>query len=85
VTLSGLTDGAALGSTVTFSPTISTTGGIARVTYNVDERPVATQTGGTFRHTWSSSGWGRRYAHVYVAVTDRNGITGYSQVIRLRR
>ncbi|MDR7417394.1 MAG: G8 domain-containing protein [Armatimonadota bacterium] len=85
VTLSGLVDGAALGSSVTFAPTIAAASGVARVTYYVDERAVATQTSGTFRFTWSSSGWTRRYAHVYVAVTDRNGATGYSQVIRLRR
>jgi hypothetical protein len=85
VTLTGLTDDSPLGSSVVFAPAISAGSGIQRVTYYVDERAVATQTSGTFRYTWSSSGWTRRYAHVYVAVTDRNGDTGYSQVIRLRR
>jgi hypothetical protein len=85
VALSGLTDGAPLGATVTFAPAITAPAGVARVTYYVDERGVATQTAGPFQFTWSSSGWSRRYAHVYVGVTDRNGKTGYSPVIRLRR
>lgn len=84
-TLPGLTDDAQLGSTVTFAPEITAPGGVERVTYYVDEQAVAVQTSGTFRFTWSSTGWTRRYAHVYLAVTDRNGKTGYSRVVRLRR
>ncbi|MDR7418485.1 MAG: G8 domain-containing protein [Armatimonadota bacterium] len=84
-TLTGLTDGAPMGTSVTFQVTATAAAGIERVTYYVDEQPVATQTSGPFRHTWSTAGWARRYAHVYAAVTDTHGQTGYTQVIRLRR
>lgn len=84
-TLTGLTDGAPMGTSVTFQVTAIPVAGIERVTYYVDERPVASQTTGPFRYTWSTSGWARRYAHVYAAVTDTNGQTGYTQVVRLRR
>jgi hypothetical protein len=83
--LAGLTEGAPMGASVTFQVTATAAAGIERVTYYVDERPVAAQTSGPFRYTWSTAGWTRRYAHVYAAVTDMNGQTGYTQVVRLRR
>jgi len=81
--LVGLTDGAPLGATVTF--TVTSPSAISKVTYYVDERVVATQTSGPFTFVWSSSGWTRRYAHVFAAVTGTGGNTGYTQVIRLRK
>ncbi|MGQ0571685.1 MAG: G8 domain-containing protein, partial [Armatimonadota bacterium] len=83
-TLTGLIDGATLGTTVAMQVSI-TSGSAASVKYYVDEKLLATQTSGPFTFTWTSTGWARRFAHVYAAVTDSTGNTGYTQVIRLQR
>lgn len=82
--LVGLTDNAALGASVAFQVNVTSAVGISRVVYYVDERVVATQTAPPFTHTWASAGWTRRWAHVYAAVTDTNGNTGFTEVIRLQ-
>jgi hypothetical protein len=64
---------------------LSSAAGVSRVVFYVDERAVSTQTTGPFTYSWSSAGWTRRWAHLYAAVTDNNGNTGYTQVIRLGR
>lgn len=84
--LLGLTDNAALPASVSLQVNLLFAASpIARVVYYVDERAVATQTAPPFTFTWTSSGWTRRWAHLYAALTDANGNTGYTQVVRLQR
>jgi len=84
--LAGPVDGALLGAAVTLQVNVvSSAAGVARVVYYVDEQAVATQTSSPFSYTWSSGGWTRRWAHVYAAVVDNNGNTGFTQVVRLQR
>jgi cell division septation protein DedD len=82
-TLSGVVDDQALGSAVTLLVTPS--GSVARVTYYADEVELGSQTAAPFRLTWASGAWTRRYAHVYAMVTDAQGNSAFTQVIRLQR
>jgi len=85
-TLAGATDGAPITGTVNVQVNVVPAGGaITQVTFYVDEQVVGTRTSAPYTFSWSSTGWTRRWAHLYAEVTDANGFNAFTQVVQLQR